>query len=176
MNAPVLTLPAPAAELWKRIAPAVREEIGRITGGEPQYAIGGGSILAARWKHRHSYDVDLVVPPDTPLGMLATANNAASQFEPRLRALGGTPTFSSELEHDFEAAGLNAYLHTRGPGGKALVDYARTACAANRNGLVFEADAERVRAWRTATAGMNLPSGAADEQRDPGSPRSAARG
>lgn len=97
MSAPVLTLPAPAAELWNRIAPAVREEIGRVTGGEAQYAMGGGSILAARWKHRHSYDVDLVVPPDTPLGMLATANNAASQFEPRLRALGGTPTFSSEL-------------------------------------------------------------------------------
>lgn len=345
MSAPVLTLPAPAAELWNRIAPAVRDEIGRITGGEPQYAIGGGSILAARWKHRHSYDVDLVVPPDTPLGMLATANNPASQFEPRLRALGGTPTFSSELgmwrvsfdrderkldlwataplfgagerastidgrletvlssaqilrgklerseehltrdvydiakasdkepealeaainaisrelaegiaqsfhwasptiaaeaedalggvspeeriegkhlgiraahavsealytlcriatrggaieittrtgargesmrridpanaEHDFEAAGLNAYLHTRGPGGKALVDYARTACRANRDSLVFEADAEGVRAWRTATAAMNLSSGAANEQRDPGSPRSAGRG
>ena len=87
MSAPVLTLPAPAAELWKRIAPAVREEIGRLAGGESQYAIGGGSILAARWKHRHSYDVDLVVPPDTPLGMLAKANNRASQFESRLRAL-----------------------------------------------------------------------------------------
>ena len=91
MNAPTLTLPPPAGKLWRRIGATVREEVRSITGAEAGYAIGGGSILAARWEHRYSYDVDLVVPPDTPLGMFAEANNPASGFETRMRALGGTP-------------------------------------------------------------------------------------
>ncbi len=97
MSAPTLTLPPPASDLWRRIGATVREEIGSISGAGARYAIGGGSILAARWAHRHSYDVDLVVPPDTSLGMLAEANNPASQFETRMRALGGTPAFNSDV-------------------------------------------------------------------------------
>lgn len=97
MRHPRLTLPAPAAELWRRIAPAVREEIAAISDGAPHYTIGGGSVLAARWGHRHSYDVDLMVDPKAVLGMLAEANNPASRFEARMRALGGRPAFDSDL-------------------------------------------------------------------------------
>ncbi|MCY4122781.1 MAG: hypothetical protein OXG72_17880 [Acidobacteria bacterium] len=324
MNTPTLTLPLPAGELWRRIGATVREEVSSISGAEGRYAIGGGSILAARWVHRYSYDIDLVVPPDTPVGMFAEANNPACRFEARMRALGGMPAFNSDVqlwrvsfddgerkldlwasapllgageqactidgrpetvlstaqilrgklersdEHlardvfdiakasekdpealeaavnaisrplaesiaqsfhwaapaiaveaegtlggvptderipprqlgnrgahaisnalytrccirtrdgaievttatraqgektrrieatsakrDFEAAGLNAYLRAKGPGPRALLDYAREACARSRDGLVFEADADGVRAWRTAKAAMD---------------------
>ena len=93
MTPPTLTLPPPAETLWHAIGETVREELRSINDRPTRYAIGGGSILAARWKHRYSYDIDLVVQPDTPLGMLAAANNSAAQFEARMRALGGTPAF-----------------------------------------------------------------------------------
>ena len=328
MTPPALTLPPPAEILWHAIGEAVREALRGIDGRQAQYAIGGGSILAARWKHRYSFDIDLVVEPDTPLGMLAAANNPAAQFEARMRALGGTPAFhpmarlwtvsfdkgerkldiwatapllgagqqtctidgrsetalssaqilrgklergeeplardvfdiikASEKEpealeaavntisreaaeaiaqsyhwagptiagdadtalsgipeeerieprqlgnraahaignslyttcrirtrggaievttatnvrgertnriapenarHYFEATGLSAYLQPQGPGAKALLDYARTACGQQRDRAVFEAGAHGVRAWRTATAGMHLMPG-----------------
>ena len=332
MTPPTLELPPPAETLWQAIGETVREELRGIDDGQTQYAIGGGSILAARWKHRESYDIDLVVQPDTPLGMLAAANNPAARFEARMRTLGGEPAFypmarlwtvsfdkgerkldlwatapllgagqraytiggrleaalssaqilrgkleraeeplardvfdiikasekepealeaavnaiireaaesiaqnyhwasatiaadaekalrgipkherieprqlgnraahaiSSALyttcriqtrkgaievttatnvrgeetiriepnnaERHFEATGLNSHLQPNGPGAKALLDYARTACRQQRDRVVFEADADGVRAWRTAKAGMNLtPGNAAD--------------
>ena len=80
MTPPTLTLPPPAGTLWHAIGETVREELRSISDRQTQYAIGGGSILAARWKHRYSYDIDLVVQPDTPLGMLAEANNPAAAY------------------------------------------------------------------------------------------------
>ena len=323
MTPPTLTLPPPAETLWHAIGETVREELRSIGDGQTRYAIGGGSILAARWKHRSSYDIDLVVQPDTPLGMLAETNNPAAQFEARMRTLGGRPAFypmarlwtvsfdkgerkldlwatapllaagqrtctidgrletalssaqvlrgkleraeeplardvfdiikASEkepealeaavnaisreaaesiaqnyhwaaptiavdaekalrgipeheriepgqlgnraahaisnarytacrirtrngaielttatnvrgeetiridpdnAEHHFEATGLSAHLQPRGPGTKALLDYARAACRQQRDGVVFEADVGGVRAWRTARAGI----------------------
>ena len=97
MNEPVLSLPAPAAELWGKVRGAVREELARITDREPLYAIGGGSVLSARWGHRESYDVDLVVDPKTALGMLSRENNPASAFESKMQGLGGTSGFTKEL-------------------------------------------------------------------------------
>lgn len=97
MKTPELTLPAPARDLWHKLAGVVRQEIGRISHTEPAYAIGGGSVLAARWQHRHSHDVDLVVPADTPLGRLATNNDPGSKFETAMRALGGEPRFNSDI-------------------------------------------------------------------------------
>ena len=64
-----------------------------------------------------------------------------------------------KAEHYFEATGLSAYLGPQGPGAKALLDYARTACGHQRDRVVFEADAHGVNAWRTAKAGMNLTPG-----------------
>ena len=332
MTPPTLTLPPPAETLWRAIGETVREELRSITDLQARYAIGGGSILAARWKHRNSYDIDLVVQPDTPLGMLAEANNPAAQFEARMRTLGGRPAFypmarlwtvsfdegerkldlwataplfgagqqtctiggrpetalssaqilrgkleraeeplardvfdiikasekepealeaavnaisreaaesiaqnyhwaapaiaadaekalrgipdherieprqlgnraahaignalyttcrirtrngaievttatkaggekavpvePDDAEHHFEATGLSAYLQPKGPGARALLDYARIACRQQRDRVVFEADAGGVSAWRTAKAGMNLtPGNAAD--------------
>ena len=336
MNGSALDLRGPAGDLWRAIGRTVREELTTISTTGTPYAIGGGSILAARWKHRHSYDIDLLVAPDAPIGMLARANNPAARFEPRLRAIGGEPRFypdeklwivefddgkrkldvlarapllekgqqdhtidgrlentlsnaqilrgkleradeplardvfdiikasrkdpegleaavnavgrdtatriahayhwagptiaadaqiamagvpanedveprelghraahavsgalytkcrietrnkrievttrtanrgdtTSVIEPDnaddyFERTGLNAYLDPQGPGAKALREYARNACRAERDRTVFEADADGVRAWRTARAGMNLePGNAADAAED----------
>ncbi len=48
-------LPAGPAELFE----AVREAFGKHLGGEQHMRLGGGTVLAARWAHRHSTDVDL---------------------------------------------------------------------------------------------------------------------
>ena len=43
---------------------AVRTPLGRAFGGEQNLRLGGGTALAARWRHRHSTDVDLFVEPE----------------------------------------------------------------------------------------------------------------
>ena len=43
---------------------AVRRPLGRAFGGEYNLRLGGGTVLAARWQHRHSTDVDLFVDSD----------------------------------------------------------------------------------------------------------------
>ena len=58
-----LTLPRPAAEVWA----ATRDVIHRIgpTGeNEPVIPphLGGGTVLAARWRHRTSTDIDVIFP------------------------------------------------------------------------------------------------------------------
>ena len=42
---------------------AVRKPLGRHLGGERHIRLGGGTALAARWRHRHSTDVYLFVDP-----------------------------------------------------------------------------------------------------------------
>ena len=58
-----LTLPQPAADLWA----AARDVLHRIEPHSPYEAaipphLGGGTILAARWRHRASTDVDVIFP------------------------------------------------------------------------------------------------------------------
>ena len=52
-----LELPDGPAELLE----AVRLPLGEYLGGEHKIHLGGGTALIARWKHRHSNDLDLVV-------------------------------------------------------------------------------------------------------------------
>lgn len=47
-----LTLARGAGALWEKIRDAAAAQLN-------DYEIGGGSILAARWRHRESYDIDL---------------------------------------------------------------------------------------------------------------------
>ena len=65
---PRLQLPAAAAGLWAMVRDVVDDAITSL--GNPPYRIGGGTILAARWQHRESFDVDLTLPADTALGSL----------------------------------------------------------------------------------------------------------
>ena len=58
----ILTLPEPAAGLWaarRRIVHAIPPEMFRSN--IPPH-LGGGTILAARWKHRISTDTDVLLP------------------------------------------------------------------------------------------------------------------
>ena len=56
-----MRLPEPAAEAWNRH----REAIQRVADGagrKGRLLLGGGTVLAARWKHRRSTDIDVLVP------------------------------------------------------------------------------------------------------------------
>ena len=54
-----LTIPPPADALLERLAPPLLR-----TWDRDDVRIGGGSALAARWRHRRSTDIDLGVAPD----------------------------------------------------------------------------------------------------------------
>ena len=54
-----LTLPEPAGRLWGE----VHESVNKTFGGQGGYRLGGGTLLAARWKHRVSVDIDLTIQP-----------------------------------------------------------------------------------------------------------------
>ena len=91
-----LDLPEPARELWLRTRTIINEELRRIQGGNARYAIGGGTILAARWKHRKSFDVDIIVDPATPLHRADDPRQ--SDFNRRMKEIGGNPAYSPELD------------------------------------------------------------------------------
>ena len=58
-----LTLPAPARTLLSRTRAILDTYVTPRTPDRSGWIIGGGTILAARWRHRESRDVDLLVPP-----------------------------------------------------------------------------------------------------------------
>ena len=90
-----MTLPEPARELWLRTRRIISESLEELTGEEQGYRIGGGTILAARWQHRRSEDIDLTVDADIQLGSLTDRSN--SSFERRMEEIGGKPVFEPEL-------------------------------------------------------------------------------
>lgn len=58
-NPKTLTLPEPAAGLWKASRDALSELMPEE--GTWERHLGGGTILAARWDHRESTDIDIVM-------------------------------------------------------------------------------------------------------------------
>lgn len=91
-----LTLPSPARELWLRTRAIVDHGLRQIQGGSATYAMGGGTILAARWHHRASFDIDIVVSPGTALHKADDPNQ--SDFNRRMMEAGGKPAYSPELD------------------------------------------------------------------------------
>ena len=88
-----LTLPTPAASLWRATREALTDALTNI--GHPGiYRMGGGTILAARWRHRRSWDIDLQVDPGTDLGKL----DENREFRAKMKALGGTPSYDPQLK------------------------------------------------------------------------------
>ena len=65
-----LTLPEPAASLWKRTRDTVHELGSRRPEKRIEPHLGGGTTLAARWGHRRSTDIDVTLPGDRNLGDL----------------------------------------------------------------------------------------------------------
>ena len=56
-----MKLPEPARTLWTRHREAI-EHIASTPGAESRIMLGGGTLLAARWKHRESTDIDVLLP------------------------------------------------------------------------------------------------------------------
>ena len=56
-----MELPEPASTLWKRHREAV-EQLATGPGEKNRVLLGGGTILAARWQHRRSTDIDVLLP------------------------------------------------------------------------------------------------------------------
>lgn len=96
MNRPrVLTLPHRPRQLWLSTRDIVRQSLDAVAGRPVDYRIGGGTILAARWMHRTSFDIDLVVEENFPLREL---QNPAGSFRRRMEALGGELKFYPDLK------------------------------------------------------------------------------
>ena len=85
-----LTLSATAGHLWKRVHKAIADALANLHGGPYRFQLGGGTTLAARWKHRDSFDLDLAVGRDVPLRDLA---EPGSRFRQTMGDLGGTATY-----------------------------------------------------------------------------------
>lgn len=90
-----LTLPEPGRELWLRTRDILKRGLETLGGTGLEYRIGGGTILAARWKHRISRDIDISVDTGAPLKTLTAAANA--WFEREVRETGGEPNFDEQL-------------------------------------------------------------------------------
>lgn len=89
-----IELPEPAAGLWRRTAGTLRRHVAALGDDRETLRLGGGTILAAQWKHRRSFDIDITVSERTPLAIL---DGAESSFRHDLEALGGVPDFDAEL-------------------------------------------------------------------------------
>lgn len=63
-----LELPSPASELLDAVHEALVDLILPIAPGNTPGRLGGGTTLAARWRHRNSTDIDVTVPEGTGLG------------------------------------------------------------------------------------------------------------
>ncbi|MYD87496.1 MAG: hypothetical protein F4Y14_15745 [Acidobacteria bacterium] len=66
MSAERLQLPEPAGTLWTRVREPLKRALESL-GAPMELKLGGGTVLAARWKHRSSHDIDIVVPEKTNL-------------------------------------------------------------------------------------------------------------
>ena len=113
---PTLELPGPAAELWGRTRDVVRGAVASLGTSPLQYCIGGGTILAARWQHRESFDIDLTLPRDAPLGRLRADQGDPSRFEARLKVLGGKAQYYPDqkfwrVAFDDGKQGLDIWAH-----------------------------------------------------------------
>ena len=81
-----LTLPEPARTLLGRTRGLLDTYVTPRTPDRSGWRIGGGTILAARWRHRESHDVDLLVHPRTETRLLNP--QAAPELHRRLMAAG----------------------------------------------------------------------------------------
>lgn len=75
MPAEGLLLPPQARALWLHVRGDLDQVLGNLLREERRWAIGGGTVLAAQWKHRTSTDIDLKIERDAILGSLHPKRN-----------------------------------------------------------------------------------------------------
>ena len=112
-----LRLPEPARGLWLRTRDAIRTSLAEI--GISEYAIGGGTILAARWRHhRASDDIDLSLPANARLDRLDDRETCG--LRKRMEQLGGacdTETQGAVYRIAFGEQGIDLWAHRAEPTG-----------------------------------------------------------
>ena len=89
-----LMLPEPARTLWRPARDTVRQGLDAI-GDRIEYRLGGGTILAALWGHRISFDVDIDLDEGVDLARLEHAEHG--WFQQQVRKLGAIPEHSPRL-------------------------------------------------------------------------------
>ena len=82
-----LTLPLPARGIWLRVRSLLEPALERLGPEAGPWKIGGGTVLAARWQHRESLDLDLTV--NAAAAIPALFAGPAGDFEAELRQRGG---------------------------------------------------------------------------------------
>ena len=60
-----LELPEPARSLFRKTRSALETHVSPYAADGEGYKLGGGTILAARWRHRRSNDIDVLLHPDS---------------------------------------------------------------------------------------------------------------
>ncbi len=83
-----LQLPNPPGGLWEHIRSSLDEALVEILDPGEQWALGGGTLLAAEWEHRATKDIDLKLEPGTRDDRLEPEQNR--HYIARLEALGAT--------------------------------------------------------------------------------------
>ena len=82
------SLPKGPRELWATVRPELRNALKDVLSRGETWSIGGGTILAARWNHRVSDDIDLKITPVA--GESRLAEQRLGHFNNRMTALGAT--------------------------------------------------------------------------------------
>ena len=82
-----LTLPRPAQALWRRTRDTLLAARSGLDDEADGWRLGGGTLLAARWAHRVSTDIDLIVAEASERDVLLTQNGRWLHEE--LQEIGG---------------------------------------------------------------------------------------
>lgn len=87
-----MNLPEPARTAWRRCADAIDEHLCKHLDGFLGWKVYGGTILAARWAHRESTDIDLLIPAKSGIEYIKSDKNpgAAEELAARMEKLGAT--------------------------------------------------------------------------------------
>ena len=83
MGNELLTLATTGGRLWRAVRQPIAAFLAELDGGPHECRLGGGTTLAARWRHRDSFDIDLTVSRGASLYSLGT------DFERTMERLGG---------------------------------------------------------------------------------------
>ena len=119
-----LTLPEPARTLLGRTRAILDAYVTPRTPDRSGWQIGGGTILAARWGHRESHDIDLLIHPRTETRFLHP--EVAPELHRRLEVAGATKItvgrFSQILFEESRIEMLAADPHPQVGHRRAIVD------------------------------------------------------
>ena len=84
----LVSFPEPGASLLRRTFARLAPRFDALTPCGRKWAIGGGTVLASRWGHRASTDIDVCLPKDSGVAALWPSWNA--EFVTEVQSLGAT--------------------------------------------------------------------------------------